>query len=238
MFLKEFDFLSPGITLYHKGLLYNTSTISIIISIIAIFEVILISIIYLSRLINRNNEVPKMSIFSSFIEDVGKTSINSSSLFHFININKDPKNPDEQSFDFENFRAIGFDTFTENYLLNKNISNYDHWLYGPCDKNDTKDIEYLITQDYFTKSACIKKFYNSKDKSYYDTNNIHFRWPKLEHGIYNKNNSFYVVLIEKCNEQSLNEIFNNNEKNAKIFQKIFLNLEISISILLINILIQ
>ena len=145
MFSKKLDFLPPEITLYHKGLLYHTSIISIIISILAIYEIILLTIINITRLLNRKKEIPKMSSFICFIEDAGEIPIDSSSLFHFLSISKNPNNSDDQEFDFRSFRAIRLDIYLEDYLDNQNLSNFDHWLYGPCNNDsDTKGISSLI----------------------------------------------------------------------------------------------
>ena len=86
-----------------------------------------------------------MSSFITFIEDAGEIPINSSSLFHFLSISKNPNNSDDQEFDFKSFRAIGLDIYLEDYLDNQNLSNFDHWLYGPCNNDsDTKGISSLI----------------------------------------------------------------------------------------------
>ena len=173
MFFKQLDFLSPKITLYHKGLLYHTSIISISLSILVIWEIFLISILKVKKIFNKNSQIPKMSTFINFIEDAGSFSINSSSFFHYISIKKDKYNQIEQEFDFEFFRIIGLDKNLDEYLDDKDLYKFDHWLYGPCN-NDSYTIELnnLINKEYFNKSACIIKFYDSKNKIYYNTNEL------------------------------------------------------------------
>ena len=58
MFLKKLDFLSPNITLYHKGNLSHSSKISGIISIISLIVIIIFCIYYLIDLFKREN--PKL----------------------------------------------------------------------------------------------------------------------------------------------------------------------------------
>ena len=82
MILKELDFLSPQITLYHKGFLSHSSVISGIISIISIIIIILLGVYYSLDLINREN--PKIFFFNRFVEDSGIFPLNSSSIFHYI----------------------------------------------------------------------------------------------------------------------------------------------------------
>jgi len=207
-FMKKIDFLSPQITLYNKGLLHHTTLISSILTILAVFEIFIISINYLNSISNRDIQKPQISSISCFIEDAGILPISSKGFFHFISITKNRMSPNEQEFDFQIFRAIGFETYIDDYKNNKNLSEFDHWLYGPCNKkSDGKELDSLIIQDYFTKSACIKKFYSHNDGRYYDSSETKFRVPQMAHGTSNNNNKFYSIMIDKCDEDSLKEIF-------------------------------
>ena len=60
------------------------------------------------------------------------------------------------------------------------LPEIDHWLYGQCNnESDTQGISYLINHDYFKKSACIKKYYDSKTKKYYDKGHPNFEYPSI-----------------------------------------------------------
>ena len=209
-FMKKIDFLSPKITLYNTGLLYHTTLISSLLTILAFFEIFIISLNYLRSISNRDTQKPQVSSISYFIDDVGILPISSKGIFHFISITKNRMNKNEQEFDFQIFKAIGFETYIDDYKNNKNLSEFDHWLYGPCNKeSDVEGLDSLITQDYFTKSACIKKYYSHNDRRYYNSNESKFRIPHIAHGTSNINNKFYSVIIEKCEENTMKEIFNN-----------------------------
>jgi hypothetical protein len=100
----------------------------------------------------------------------------------------------------------------------------DHWIYGKCNNDsDTKGISYLIDKDFFNESACIRKFYNHKEGIYYDINEPNFRWPNLSHGNYNSNQTFYSVIVEKCEEDTLQLMFGNNQhcKSEKEMEEYF-----------------
>jgi len=223
MFLKHLDILSSRITLYNKGLLYHSSFISVLLSMIAFF-IIIIVFIGQTAIFFLHTDRPKLTHYNKFDEESGPITINSDSLFHFISINKDINNQNDQEFDFENFRIIGFETYLEDYINDKNLSKFDHWLYGPCNNESvTEGISYLITQEYFNKSACIRKYYSLKEKKYFDKEHPNFRWPKIEQGNIHFIKKFYSIIIERCEEDSLNQIFNNSKKckNDSNFKNIF-----------------
>ena len=93
------------------------------------------------------------------------------------------------------------------YLNDKNLSKIDHWIYGFCNnETDTEGISHLIKYNFFENSACIKKYFNSKEQRYYDTGDSKFRWPIISHGTYLSNNVFYTLIIEKCEEETINLI--------------------------------
>ena len=65
----------------------------------------------------------------------------------------------------------------------KGLEYFSHWLYGYCDKEkNVEGLDDLITFDFFEKSVCIKKFYNSTERKYYEIGDAKFVWPKIEHG--------------------------------------------------------
>ena len=106
MFLKEIDFLSPPISLYYQGSSSHSSIGSGILSIITILLIIYISIVRIKELFTRENETLNSNSFTYFVKDAGIIPINSSSLFHFINI-ENFNNKGNQEFDFTYFNAIG-----------------------------------------------------------------------------------------------------------------------------------
>ena len=208
MILKKIDILSPQITLFHKGDLSHSSITSGIISIVSFLIIIISAVCYSLELIKREN--PKVYFFNRFVEDTGIFPLNSSSLFHYISIGN---NQTFINFDFYSFRLVGFDLYYSNYLENRNLSKFDHWLYGLCNyETDAKEIKDLIDKEDFEESACTRKYYNSKDGKYYDTDNANFKWPTIEHGNSNSEMKSYHVVMEKCEEETLELILGNGNK--------------------------
>ena len=202
MFIKKFDFLSPPITLYFKGQNAHSSIFSGILSIIAYSFIISFSIIYALDFINREN--PTTYFFNRYIEDVGSFPINASSIFSFVQMmNSSTLLPKDT--DFDSIRIIGLDSITiNNYILDNNLEHYNHWLYGNCNnKSDTEEIGYLVTQDKFEQSACIRKYYDMNTKRYYEVGDQNFVWPIIHHGMSHPDSNMYGIIMEKCRNDTL-----------------------------------
>ena len=205
MFIKRLDFISPPVTIYYQGYLSHSSIISGIISIISISFILALAIYFSLDIIKR--EDPNVFSYNSFTEDAGIFPVNSSGIFHFISMGTLPDNFEINGVNFTDFRIIGFEESSEYYLKDGDLYGRNHWLYGQCNnKTDTEGIGYLIDYSFFEKSACIRKYYSTEDKKYYDSNEPKFRWPEITHGTYHKDFKVYRVVVEKCNEESLNVI--------------------------------
>ena len=217
MFIKKLDFLSPNITLYHKGSLSHNSWMSGLLTIFSWTIIILCGVYYSLDLFKRQN--PKAFFYNRFVEDSGEFYINSSSLFHYISLGySNETNPNnDMAFDFYSFRIIGIDTYYQNYIddNNRNLSNYNHWLYGKCNNDSfTEGIVNPIKQKNFYNFGCISKYYDINTKKYYNKNEPNFRWPKMAHGVSNVDKKFYSIIIEKCKKDTLKLILG-KEDNCK-----------------------
>ena len=210
MFIKYLDYLSPRITFYYRGYLSHSSIVSGIISIITVSFVIILTVYYSLDLFRRKD--PNTFYFNSFIEDAGIFEINTSSLFHFVNVVQKTRYGGEikEEFDFSRFNIIGVQNYIDGYLNNAKkikLEKMEHWLYGYCDKNhNTEEINNLITYDFFNKSACIKYYYNTSESAYYKIGDPNFKWPKIAYGTFNDNNEIYGLYIQKCNDKLIDYI--------------------------------
>ena len=205
MIIKQFDFISPHITFYHKGNLSHSSIISGIISILSISLIIICGIYFSLDIISRKN--PRAFYFNTFVDDAGVYTINSSSFFHYISMYEESNDKIDKGINFTYFRIIGLDTYFHYYLDDKNLSKFDHWLYGYCNQNsDIKGIENLIKSEEFQNAACIKKYFSHSEHKYYNIDEPKFRWPKIAHGTFHPNKTFYNIFVERCKEETLNYI--------------------------------
>ena len=208
MFLKEFDLLSPPITLYFYGKRKHNSIFSGILTIISYSIILAIGIYFLLEYINKEN--PTAYFFNRYIEDY---PVNASSMFHFIQMMEVEHNK-PVPFDFNAFRIVGFDeVMADTYNLDNDFSTpkqrtpteFNHWLYGPCNNNsDTVGISYLINFDNFEEnSACIRKYYDKKAGKYYETDHPNFKWPIIKKGCSHPDRTYYGIILEKCrNDES------------------------------------
>ena len=205
MFFKKLDFLSPPITFYHRGYLSHPSILSGILSIVSMILILLFAVYYSLEIIQRKN--PKIFSYTNFVEDVGTFPMNSSHIFHFISMATIFSNFVNDGINFTYFRIIGLQDYFEAYINTKNLSDYEHWLYGLCNNTtDTQGISDIITYDFFERSACIRKYYSTKDQKYYNTDDPKFKWPEIAHGTNNPNLKLYNIVIETCKEDTIDLI--------------------------------
>ena len=207
MFLKKIDFLSQPITLFYQGSSSHSSSLSGFLSILCLVIVIIFSIHDIKTVFKRGSETPSSASFTYYIEDAGTISFNPSSLFHFISI-ENLNDEKEEDFNFSYFNAIGIEAPISEYATEMDIKKYDHWLYGFCNDSDINDLKDIINIDFFTKSACIRKYYNSESEEYYDTNDPKFKWPSISHGTFHPQNNIYSIIIIECNQTILDDLFN------------------------------
>ena len=219
MFLQELDFLSPSISLFYRGHPSHSSPISGILSIMTVGIIIFFSIFHLKNLFKRDSETPVSATYTYFIEDAGKVPLKAKSLFHFISF-QDYKDKSVKNFNYSYFNVIGFEDTISAYERNNNISTYDHWLYGFCNNSsDIEGIEDITTQPFLTYSSCIRKYFNSKNQRYYETNDSNFRYPSISHGTFHPENKIYSIIIKACEQKILSNVFNGELtcKNIKEF---------------------
>ena len=207
MFLKNLDHFSGQITLFFNHNDKHSSIFSGILSLIYFIIIIYFSILFsLDFLLLRN---PTAFFYKRFINEVGKFTLDSKGIFHFISFNSDKEYGIE--IDKRAFTIIGVTENDSIMQLNNNISLYDHWIYDLCDQTDIMKLKKYFTDEinkYYSNSLCIQKFYNKNNKSIILKNKNGFNYPFLEHGSSKLNNKIYGIYIQMC--QNNTEINNNN----------------------------
>ena len=201
MFIRKLDFLSPAITLYYKGDNSHSSIFSGVLTIIVYSICFTFAIFYAIQFFKKAN--PRVCYYNRYVEDAGEFPVNSSSMFNFIQILDTVKNT-PSPVDFDLLTIIGLEETVDIYQDKNNLTEYNHWLYGKCNNStDVVGINSLINFEFFTESACIRKYYNKEEKKYYNTNEKGFIWPNILHGCSHPNRTFYGIIVEKCRNTSL-----------------------------------
>ena len=200
MILKKFDYISPEITLFYRGDDRHSSIPSAIISIVCLILILAMTIfVSLDFLLKKN---PTAFYYHNYKNDLGIYFLNSSQFFHFISFDI---NTDTKKIDLKNFIIIGVTVLDSTYIINNNPTEFDHYIYEECDKNDAGDLYSYMDDDvklYYNNGFCIKKFYNSKTKTIINTKNKDFIYPYLQHGAKRSDNIPYGIYIQKCKNYS------------------------------------
>ena len=214
--LGYLDLLSPPITLFHLERRTHTSKIG------ACLVIILVTvsggyISYLLYSIIMHNKVVSM-FYKKFEFEAGHYPFNSSSIFHFIQIFSSDNGGYFDKYDTKYIRA--FTTLVHSNMKDSDLELYDHWVFDTCQKNiDDKDVDPFVFHNVenFTNAVCIKYFFNSTEKKYYQLEEKGFFWPYLEHGMAQRNNIYLTTTIQKCtNDSIINELFGNCPSQKEI----------------------
>ena len=205
--INNIDFLSPPITLFHLEKRTHTSKVG---GFLVLVMVGLCSAYIGYLLYNLIGHKKLTSLFHKKFEfEAGYYSFNSSSIFHFIQIFSPESGGYFDKYDSKYIRA--FTTYVHSNFTYANLHLYDHWVFDTCRKDiDDKDLEpYLFENvENFTNGVCIRHYYNSTEKKYYNLEDKGFFWPHLEHGISQRNNIYLTTIIQKCtNDSVMNKIF-------------------------------
>ncbi len=84
-------------------------------------------------------------------------------------------------------------------MVKNDPMQFNHWVYGKCNNDsDTKGIAYLINHNLYEEALCIRKYYDLKTDSYYETSDEKFRWPSADKGCSHHEGTFYGIILEKC----------------------------------------
>ena len=205
--LNNFDLLSPPITLFYLGKRTHTSRIggSLILLLFCLCSTYLIYLVYL---IMGHKQITSI-FYKKFEYDIGQYYFNYSSLYFFIQFH---------SIDNESYKYKYASKYVRTYTYygntdfeDSNLGKVDHWAFDSCEEGiDNKNLDSSLFQNInnFEGAACLKFYYNSKEKKYYSMEEKGFVWPYLAHGTAQKNNIFLHTSIQKCtNDSIMNEKF-------------------------------
>ena len=208
---KNFDLLSPNITLYYKTQIRHSSYFSAFLTLFSILLIIIFSIVF-GKDLRRTN--PSAFFYNRFIEEITPLPYNSSGLFHLINVTDDQITYDSSRV----FSIIGINNYMHVYDFN-NLESFDHYIYNFCKENDIKGIEDVFDNTHaYNKLFCIKKFYNKTTQKVYNLEQNEYPYPQIINGASNAKASIYGIVIEKCKNSTI--INNNNCYSEEIIDNL------------------
>ena len=229
---KKIDFLQPEVDIEHEGESLAESIFTLVISIIAI-ALMIYSIIYFFMPIFKK-EGPSTSIYHGYIVQEGSYELSYSGFPHYLYMNDYNTSDLLLGFDFTSFRVIGIEVSLNEYthLYEKDITKLDHWLYGNCEPDKYNFTKFDWESKIINESACIQRYYNHYDKKYYYLTDPQFKWPHVTYGDLAGKNDIYTLFIEKCQENTLHELFG-NDIHCKSDSDIRINIDYGIWVRLI-----
>ena len=230
MILKDLDFLSPSITLFHYGRQNHSSEFGGVLTVIGV----IFCFIYLAYQLNDLINYKTLSLFfyNKFEYKSGKYFLDNDGIFHFIQFRNHNNDGYFGKYDKKYIRVF-ISKLVNTYSSNMDLlQKTNHWVYDLCEEEiDNKNIDKNLFNDVenFTNSVCIKYYYDSKQKKYYNKSNKNFIFPFIELSNSRGDNTLLGIIIEKCNNNSLlNELLgpcgseNEIEKYLQDFTSMYL----------------
>ena len=232
MFLKNFDFLSPNITLYFYNQKKHSSYLGGLLSIAMM--IICFNIIFIFSFTKVYPSESSLLLYRNYGSNIN-LHFNKTGIYHYLwifneKILKDNNNINQNLIKLNDLKKgiiRIYMTYSNNYDFNSsNLKFKDHWVYDTCSN-------YIFEEDIvydYSFSSCIKYYYNSMEKKYYSIyDNNNFKWPYMQN-ITDYINSKFGIFVEKCDNNSiLNEILGECYTEGKIneylyyFNSIFLS---------------
>jgi hypothetical protein len=202
MAISTLDIMSPKITLYYYG---RKSHISRIGGLLSLFFLITILILFFYLIWDLFEPAISSSvIYHQITNDKIYQEINYAGINHFIQLFS---NQGKGIFgDLDNKNIIIY-SIRENQTLfydnlSLNLADTEHWLYDKCEnvydinKNLFPEISKNIPS--YSKTICLRFYYNPTTKKYYEIGFEGYVSPKLETNEIFEKNFLYKIIIEKC----------------------------------------
>ena len=219
MSLSSIDFLSPKITLYYNGKNSHISYFGGILSLIFILILIIFIFNFLYKIIEP--QINSSFIYEQNLSDCKyNQTFDYSGINHFIQIYSQSNNGWFGDFDNKSIMIYSIKETSNNIYNNDgqikiDLYNTEHWVYDKCENiyeiNDIffSDISNIISN--YSKSICLRFYYNPINQEYYEIGHYGYIPPNLETNFLTEKRDAYKIVIERC--------FNNSIFNEK-FQKV------------------
>ena len=209
--LSFLDFLSSKITLYYNGHDTHRSHVGGLLSLIYLILLALLLFNFFIEIF-----YPKSNSLLIYEENIKeskyKQNLDYSGLNHFFQIYSHSDDGWFGDFDSKNIIIYGIKETDKNVYIDDNESkidlyNTEHWLYDKCE-NLSQINKYLFSEisqiiKNYTKSICLRYYYNPKEQQYYEIGLQGYISPYLETNTLSEKRYIYKIIIEKCFNNSI-----------------------------------
>ena len=229
MAISNIDILSPKISLYYYGRNSHISQVGGFLSLFYFITIIILIFSFLWDLIKPN--ISSSVIYQQITNDKIFQTIDYSGINHFIQLYSHQGNGLFGDLDNKNIIIYSIrenkTMFYDNLRINLAIT--EHWVYDKCeniydiDNNFFPEVSKNVPN--YSKTICLRFYYNPNSKQYYEIGFDGYVPPKLETNEIFEKNYFYKIIIEKCINNSF--ISNkmgfscNNENDIKAYLNIY-----------------
>ena len=207
MSFSSLDFLSPKITLYYNG---HNSHISQIGGLLSLFFLILLFVIIFNSLYQIvEPKIDSMFIYEQNSKDIKyNQTLDYSGISHFIQMYSHSNRGWFADFNNKNIIIYGVKENFINYDQYKtDLYKTEHWLYDKCEnvveinKKLFSEISEIISN--YSKSICLRYYYNPIYQQYYEIGFQGYISPYLESNSVPEKRNVYKIIIEKCFNNSI-----------------------------------
>jgi hypothetical protein len=234
MSLSSIDLLSPKITLFYRGNNSHISQLGGLLSTIFLITLIIFSINFFFQIIDP--QINSVFSYEQYLGDLKyNQSIDYSGINHFIQIYSDSSKSWFGDLDDKNIIIYGINKKNKIYYNDDEKTNIDlykteHWVYNKCEdiidinQNLFSDISKII-KDY-SKSICLRYYFNPEKQKYYQIGSGGYIPPALETNFVSEKKIIYTIIVEKCYNNSIfNEQFHHECNNEEDIKKYFNSLD-------------
>ena len=190
MFFEKIDYLSSGITLFHRRKDKHSSIISGFLAMLSYLLIISCAIYYIVIFFKRTTF--STYFYKRYSDEKISMTFSDNKFFHYVSFNREIND--------SIINIIGVESPPNLYTPGKTIGYpslhpVNEYIYEKCTPEDMKNNENLISNiEEFLKSYCIHKMYDYKTKKIIDKTDSNFISPKID----NINISVYSIIIKKC----------------------------------------
>ena len=211
--LRNFDFISPKITLFYEGNRRYSTIIGGIFTLLIILTGVCCFINQI--LLFANYDINGIVYYRKYLDNLGTYEFNNNKNSIFIFANFFDFSIKNKYIDLSKIRLIGTFPSSSN-INNESFFEKDHWLFDNCSSINLESELIKLSEKNLKSAVCIKYYYNANEKRYYSINDKNFKTPELK-----KSSQTFNIYVYKCVNNSItNQIYGNCSSESEVIDYI------------------